>query len=418
MPLVRCLTESGIEEFREYLVPHQSGMTNVAPPISLLTHLQHSEPLELADVEVRPREFASRLEFARYFDQRVSESGYEVTLDAPGMWEWLTLYYFDQLCPVRSDGSRKIGNAQRYVPPENVHSHYLHLLKGAYTAYLEQASRSGSDYELVLSSPVNDHSSAFDQLISRPRLRTSPGVQMAARLLYFDETRSAPKASFSVGQTKLGEFAKHLRNLPPEYQLQSMSVESVLSLLPPEFLNWLDHDQRDEITSNSALFGISEQAAEADPSDIADILTSLESRRLTQSQRRMRSDRFRIGVLKAYESCCAISDIGLVHTVRRGDVRFEVEAAHIIPVAHGGNDVVPNGLALCRTLHWSFDNGMIWIDSELRVNVTGEVVRDSRNEWLQQFAGRRLSVPRGANMMPSVEALRWHAEHVAGIELS
>lgn len=418
MPLVRCLTDSGIDEFRDYLTLHQSDKTKVAPPFSLLSHGQHSEPLELADVEVHPRKFASRLEFARYFDQQVSESGYDATLDAPGMWEWLTLYYFDQLCPVRSDGSRKIGHVQRYIPAVNVHSHYLHLLKGAYAAFLEQSDRSGSDYELVLSSAVNDHGAAFDHLVSRPRLRTSPGVQSAARLLYFDESRGAPKARFSVGPTRLGEFAKHLRNLPPEYQLQSMSVESILALLPMEFLDWLDDDRRVEIKSDRGLFGFADQTGDSDPSDIADILTSLESRRLTQSQRRMRSDRFRIGVLKAYESSCTISDIGLVHVARRGDVRFEVEAAHIIPVAHGGNDVVPNGLALCRTLHWSFDNGMIWIDGELRVNATSEVLRDNRNEWLRQFAGRELRVPRGANMMPSAEALRWHAEHIAGIELS
>lgn len=418
MPLVRCLTDSGIREFRGYLARYQSDTTEVAPPKSLLTHSQHSSALESTDVEVHPREFASRLEFARYFDQQVSESGFDGALDALGMWEWLTLYYFDQLCPIRSDGSRKIGNVQRYIPTTNVHSHYLHLLKGAYTAFLEQASRPGSDYELVLSGLVNDHGAAFDQLISRPRLRTSPGVQSAARLLYFDERHRVPKSRFSVGPTRIGEFAKHLRNLPPEYHLQSISVESVLSLLPSEFLDWLDDERRDEVTSNRSMFGITDQTDDSNPSDVADILTSLESRRLTQAQRRMRSDRFRIGVMSAYESSCAISGIGLAHSSGRGDMRFEVEAAHIIPVAHGGNDVVPNGLALCRTLHWSFDNGMVWVDSELRVKVANEVMRDSRNEWLRQFAGVRLQVPRGTNLMPSADALRWHAKHVAGVELS
>lgn len=418
MPLVRCLTESGIDAFRAYLARHQSDLTDAAQPTSLLTHSQHSSALESVDVEVHPREFTSRLEFARYFDRQVSESGFDGALDASGMWEWLTLYYFNQLCPIRSDGSRKIGNVQRYIPTTSVHSHYLHLLKGAYVVFLEQVSRPGSDYDLVLSAPVNDHGAAFDHLVSRPRLRASPGVQRAARRLYFDERRKGPKSRFSVGQTRIGEFAKHLRNLPPEYHLQTMSVESVLSLLPSQFLNWLDDDQRDEMTSNRGLFGITDQPGDSNPSDIADILKSLESRRLTQAQRRMRSDRFRIGVMSAYESSCAISGIGLAHTSGRGDMRFEVEAAHIIPVAHGGNDVVPNGLALSRTLHWSFDNGMVWVDSELRVKVANEVTRDSRNEWLRQFSGVRLQVPRGANLIPSAEALRWHAEHVAGVELS
>lgn len=414
MPLVKCLTHSGIAVFRDYLARHESSVTDVAPPTSLLAHEQHLRPLELADVEVEPRDFASRLEFARYFDQQATEAGIEGTLDAPGMWEWVTLFYFDQVCPVRSDGSRKIGDEQRYIPVSNVHSHYLHLLKGAYAFYLEQSSRTGSDYELVLSGPIHNHGAAFDHLVSRPRLRNSPGVQSAARLLYFDEPNGGPKSRFSVGPTRIGEFAKHLRNLPPEYHLHMMSADSVLSLLPPSFLNWLDQDKRDEIGTNRRLFGITEESGVSNPSEIADILTSLESRRLTQSQRRMRSDRFRFGVMAAYGSSCAISRIGLVHREVRGDLRYEVEAAHIIPVADGGNDVVPNGLALSRTVHWAFDNGMLWINGDMRVCTTPEVESDSRNEWLRQYGGTRISIPKDARCAPSPEALRWHAEHVAG----
>ena len=155
-----------------------------------------------------------------------------------------------------------------------------------------------------------------------------------------------------------------------------------------------------------------------DPQETAVILTTLESRPLTTMQRRIRSDRFRTGVIGAYGARCAVSGIGLAHQDRNGQLQYEVEAAHIIPVSANGSDVVANGLALCRTLHWAFDRGMFWVNRELRVGLTPITRSDSRNEWLQQFAGRQLSVPQGVNMMPSVEALRWHAEHVAGIELS
>ena len=60
-------------------------------------------------------------------------------------------------------------------------------------------------------------------------------------------------------------------------------------------------------------------------------------------------------VREAYDSTCAVT--GLKLTNGRG--RPEVQAAHIRPVEHHGPDSVRNGIALCGTLHWMFDRGLI-----------------------------------------------------------
>lgn len=90
-----------------------------------------------------------------------------------------------------------------------------------------------------------------------------------------------------------------------------------------------------------------------------------------------------------------------------------MEASHVIPVARGGKDIVPNGIALSRSLHWAFDLGMVWVNSEMRVQVATEVQNDSRNEWLRTFEGRKLWIPDDARLRPSAEALQWHERHVA-----
>ena len=121
-------------------------------------------------------------------------------------------------------------------------------------------------------------------------------------------------------------------------------------------------------------------------------------------------------MLGAYESRCAISGVGLRHAEGAEAVGYyEVEAAHIVPVSRGGRDLVQNGLALTRTLHWAFDRGMLWVDDGLRVRVAREVEDDQRNAWLQQFRERPLRLPTDAPHRPHIEALRWHASNVAGM---
>ncbi|GAB5376529.1 MAG: HNH endonuclease [Acuticoccus sp.] len=69
---------------------------------------------------------------------------------------------------------------------------------------------------------------------------------------------------------------------------------------------------------------------------------------------------FRRRVLRAYDFRCALTGMRLIN----GGGASEVEAAHIKPVAEGGCDLVQNGLALTRTVHWMFDRNLITFDED------------------------------------------------------
>lgn len=426
MPVARCLTPSGVDVFRNYLA---SGAERTGrPPTALFDDPRHSRASGITDVAVEHRSFASRFGFAAYLDAQARASGFDGTLDEAGLWEWLTLFYFDEICPPATDGMRTIFNEVRYIPTAGSSWHYRHLLKGPYAFYRDHVDVSPDCTRLALSGPLDVHGGVYEHLVSRPRLRVSRGVQEAATLLYYDADRQLPKSGASTGGAAVQEFARLLRNLPAEYDLTTLSAGTILSLVPERFLTWLDDDARADHLAARELFGIDVGAdplpsATADPSHIADALTALESRPLTTMQRRIRSDRFRIGVIGAYDARCAVSGIGLVDAPLSDELHYEVEAAHIIPVAHNGSDVVQNGLALSRTLHWAFDRGLVWVDSDMRVRVRVPAVgagapdtdTDSRNDWLRQYGGRRLRLPTAPRLAPSTEALRWHAEHVAGV---
>ncbi|WP_408901809.1 HNH endonuclease [Roseomonas gilardii] len=53
-----------------------------------------------------------------------------------------------------------------------------------------------------------------------------------------------------------------------------------------------------------------------------------------------------------------------------GGGKAEAQAAHIMPVAAGGLDVVPNGIPLSATVPWLFDRRLISLTDELELLVS------------------------------------------------
>lgn len=79
--------------------------------------------------------------------------------------------------------------------------------------------------------------------------------------------------------------------------------------------------------------------------------------------RPFRDTAFSEAVKSAYHNTCAITGLKIIN----GGGRAEVQAAHIRPVAASGPDSVRNGLALCSTVHWMFDRGLLSLDDDYRV---------------------------------------------------
>ncbi len=115
-----------------------------------------------------------------------------------------------------------------------------------------------------------------------------------------------------------------------------------------------------------------------------------------------RDTTFRIIVCEAYEYRCALTGL----TFTNGRERAEVEAAHILPVAADGPDIVTNGIALSRTAHWLFDNHMIAFDDSLQL-LMHPVVRQKARKHLR-FRTERLLLPEDRRLRPNQAFLAEH----------
>lgn len=110
---------------------------------------------------------------------------------------------------------------------------------------------------------------------------------------------------------------------------------------------------------------------------------------------------FRARVLQAYRTRCAICRLRQVPLL---------DAAHILPDSHPrSRPIVPNGLALCKIHHAAFDQNILGVRPDLRVEVRQDVLEEidgpMLRHGLQETAGTRLSVPRPEVAKPDRVAL-------------
>lgn len=417
MQTVRCLTAKGIGEFARYLAQLRRD-SSLSPPVELLTDPSHSTSCTLGDVLVEPRGFANRREFADYINERFVEAGVLADADEPGMWEWLSLFFFDAVCPISRAGERKPGADGRHLLQDpDARRRHRHLLRGPYMLSRRYDGGPNGELDLLLSYALPVHGIAATHLGERLRLMNSPGALIAASRLYTHPVSGRPKRGYSHEENGLRAYCRFLNNLPDCFDLSSLSADTVMALLPDSFSMWLSDKEDPQGPLLQPFESLKEVGALPDGPSAArqldGLLDEIDARNMTERQVAIRSNMFRTAVLGAYESRCAISGMGLRHTEgMEAGFHFEVEAAHIVPVSRGGRDLVRNGLALNRTIHWAFDHGMLWINGDLRIDLAKEVSTDSRNHWLKQFRGRQLRTPTHEQHCPDREALRWHALNV------
>lgn len=120
---------------------------------------------------------------------------------------------------------------------------------------------------------------------------------------------------------------------------------------------------------------------------------------------RLGQQAFKALVLTAYNRRCAITGAKIQPTL---------EAAHIRPVANGGQHRVDNGMLLRSDIHTLFDRGYVGVDPQRRLRVSPRLRSEFGNgEDLYARAGNTLpGLPQRPVDRPDREVLEWHMDSV------
>src|ERR1700678_3606319 len=105
--IVRALNAQGCQLYEQFVLAAKAD-PSLPPPAALLYDERCSVPLAV-EIPVSRRKFVTRYDLGAHLEKIL------VPLDArrisrdQGLWNWLSLYYFDQLWTPKRDGSRSLG---------------------------------------------------------------------------------------------------------------------------------------------------------------------------------------------------------------------------------------------------------------------------------------------------------------------
>lgn len=234
---IRRFNREGLVRYSEFLNSLRAdSRTHV--PREMLEDASLTENLGV-DILIEPREFPRRFEAARYLYDLLHDRGLREPERDTGMWAWITLFFFDEVCPLERNGTRLAREHARLFPfVERYDRYYRHLLLGPYVLYAAHAE----DPEralCVLANPVHKPGEVVAQFAARKFTATSAAVLRVCTTLYVEN--GSYKSGSQTGGSKQDPSGSPRRlsdwwsQIDRTYDLGTAKEGAMLGILPREF---------------------------------------------------------------------------------------------------------------------------------------------------------------------------------------
>lgn len=112
--ILRSLNADGLARFKEFLLAIKTE-PGLAIPVGLLERHEYTDGVDVA-INVEDKPFRDKLEIGRYLVTLLERLPVSALFSNSGLWAWLTLFYFDQLCPKDGHGRRRRLSLEKYFP--------------------------------------------------------------------------------------------------------------------------------------------------------------------------------------------------------------------------------------------------------------------------------------------------------------
>jgi hypothetical protein len=235
---LRRFKQSGLDSFNDFL-----DRLDEDPATSLPTDLIMSgKYTEIAGhpIELAPPDFINRLQLARYLHSLIKGAAIPTPENDVGLWSWLSLVFFNFICPAGQDGVRKVRERSAYIPePKNYRRYYRHLLLGPYLIF--RAHQDNPERAMaLLCRPPSIIDDLVAQIASRQEFVTNPTIVELSTRLYYDQTsKSLKRGAGGKGPGSPRRLVDVLHQFDVTWDLYGMSMHELMSLLPKEFSKYL-----------------------------------------------------------------------------------------------------------------------------------------------------------------------------------
>lgn len=230
---MRCLNDEGLRRMHVFL----DSLTTEHPqpyPEATLTDPDASSAVR-PSVDVECATFPRRFEIAQYLHERFEEAGLMEPERDKGIWAWLALYWFDQLC-WKKNGKLIPGERARWVPLiDNSRRYYRHFVLGPYMLYRSNAENPEA-IEPVLCNPPHVSTSEVFRVVIEGNYASSFGVLEAVRCLFYDvQLGKIRRGSSGKGVPGIRRMGDILSQFDCTYDLHTIPPKTLVEMLPAEF---------------------------------------------------------------------------------------------------------------------------------------------------------------------------------------
>lgn len=186
--------------------------------------------------DVEHRTFDRRFDFAKYLVGKVGKMVDTFNADdRRGLWSWLAMFFFRDICPKTGGNRFKPGENPRWIyEPDNFQRYYRHLLFGPFAIY--RVYQDDPDKALaVLASAPGSPGELVEQLASRQQIITNRVVIDVARRLYVNKEGTIKTGASSKDKGGVRRFADVIGQFDLTWDLYGMDPDDLFSMLPAEF---------------------------------------------------------------------------------------------------------------------------------------------------------------------------------------
>jgi hypothetical protein len=237
---LRRLNEEGINQFRRYLTDLRNDGT-LGIPDHLLRGNETSESVA-GSRSVERVGFVTKKQAAEYLLELLASLNLPDIENDVGLWSWLSLFFFDAVCPVVNGKRKAVADPHYILDAANHNRRYRHLLATPFVII-----RALPDHNRIfLNAPLPVHGDLIEQTMSRLFLIRIPSVREAIDLLYFDPQTDRAKKGTLNKTPKRGDlrtrFPIRIRQLSMTHDIMAMTGEQLIDALGNEFDAWRTQD--------------------------------------------------------------------------------------------------------------------------------------------------------------------------------
>jgi hypothetical protein len=235
---LRRLNETGLDQFRNYLIQLKEN-PSLPPPTHLLEDLRYTELIS-GGLVIEYREFTCKYEFGSYIAELVQDHvPGRLLRRSVGLWAWMVIFYFEQVCPLDGNGRRKVLSLEKYIASAD------HIATGLDKHLLffpwKMVALHQNDAAWLLKGALREDTKVVRELANSYRRNVSPPFIKLAQSLYFDPRKDRMRRGATTnGRGSLRRLDRVVSQLDLTYDVFGIAAIDIATLLPAnEFGKWL-----------------------------------------------------------------------------------------------------------------------------------------------------------------------------------